>query len=564
MIMHPGRLAVLACLLAFSTGAIAAGDEPLRLARGARFDLTADDQAKAIEQGRVVLGDGSIERPNWLPPARQTSVYTVNFPISRIGWRPLAVSFTPTGSGIVTLSLMGPWEQASPGVLYRQDVLWDDVEAEGAKLADGGFESARDADVPGWESGGGTVVVQTADAPAASGARYAKTWHNGPLSTKLAVTAGTPVTIRLKARAAQPEGFVDMKRILSHDTPAHRAAKRFLRGANLGNGLEVPPDQNWAVTYTTEDLKHIKAEGFDHVRIPIGWHHYTGPAPDFRLSPEIFKKVDAFVEPALGMKLNVLINIHHFDHFTTDPAANRAKFLAIWRQIAEHYAGSPEGLAFELLNEPKDAATTEVINPIFADAVSLIRKSSPARTIVIGPGRWNAISELPLLRLPEDDLNIVVTVHCYDPFFFTHQGASWTGDSDDRKQTGFVFPGPPPTPLVPDPSLKLTPGFLSWIEAYNTSPSDSNPSSPRVMDQAAAQIKEWSDYYGRPVYLGEFGAYTKADPVSRANYYRAFRERLEAAGIGWALWDWHAGFNYWNPQTNQPEPGMHEALFGKP
>ena len=37
---------------------------------------------------------------------------------------------------------------------------------------------------------------------------------------------------------------------------------------------------------------------------------------------------------------------------------------------------------------------------------------------------------------------------------------------------------------------------------------------------AVDQIKEWSDYYGRPVYLGEFGAYTTADPASRANYYR--------------------------------------------
>ena len=83
------------------------------------------------------------------------------------------------------------------------------------------------------------------------------------------------------------------------------------------------------------------------------------------------------------------------------------------------------------------------------------------------------------------------------------------------------------------------------------------------MQAAVDQIKEWSDYYGRPVYLGEFGAYTTADPASRAHYYRAFREALEAAGVGWALWDWKAGFRYWDEKTNQPEPGMREALFGK-
>ncbi len=77
------------------------------------------------------------------------------------------------------------------------------------------------------------------------------------------------------------------------------------------------------------------------------------------------------------------------------------------------------------------------------------------------------------------------------------------------------------------------------------------------------QAKEWSEYYGRPIHVGEFGCFTTADPVSRANYYRAFREAAEKAKIGWAIWDWKAGFRYWNEKTGRPEPGMHEALFGK-
>ena len=222
------------------------------------------------------------------------------------------------------------------------------------------------------------------------------------------------------------------------------------------------------------------------------------------------------MDAALAAKLGVMVNIHHFDDFTTDPAKFTPKFLSIWRQVAAHYADRPEGLVFELLNEPKDAATTEVVNPIFAQAVEVIRKTNPSRTLVIGPGKWNGISELPQLHVPDDDANILVTVHCYDPFLFTHQGASWAGDGDDRKQTGFVFPGPPKSPLKPAPGLSLSPGFLETIKAYNTLPTESNPISPRVMDQAVSRIKEWSDYYGRPVYLGEFGAYTAADPVSRA------------------------------------------------
>jgi endoglucanase len=466
----------------------------------------------------------------------------------------------PLGEGDVTLTLMGPWEEASRGVLYRQEVLWDDLRVEGATLANGSFESVNS----GWMSNGGTILRQTTEVPAVSGAHYGKTWHNQTLFATLKVRAGEPVTILAHARAARPEGFREMKRITRTDTPAHQAARHFLRGANLGNGLEAPPGQNWGLTYTAQDLLHIKAEGFDHIRIPVGWHHYAGPGPDYRLKPEIYRKVDTLVTPALRDGLNVLINIHHFDEFTSDPGSQSAKFYAIWRQIADHYAKAPSGLAFELLNEPKDAATTLAINPIFAEAIRQIRKTNPGRTIVLGPGMWNGIGELPNIRVPDNDQNLIVTVHCYDPFQFTHQGADWAGDSPDRRVLGIIFPGPPETPLVPDSKLKLSTGFLDWIKAYNTQPRESNPSSERVLQAAAAQFKEWSSYYGRPVYLGEFGAYTTADPASRAHYYQSFREALESAGIGWAIWDWKAGFRYWNEKTGKPEPGMREALFGQP
>ncbi len=412
----------------------------------------------------------------------------------------------------------------------------------------------------GWQ-GPGIIQAQTADEPALGGTHYTRTWHNQTLFATMTVTGGRPITIRLSARAARPAGFVAMQRITNTSTSAHCAVKRFLRGANLGNGLEVPPGQNWAEHYTPEDLRHIRAEGFDHARIPVGWHHHTGPGPEFRIRPEFFARVDELVDAGLKEGLSVMINIHHFDNFTTDPKGQTPKFLAIWEQIAAHYARAPEGLAFELLNEPKDAATTEVINPIFAEAIGRIRKTDPKRIIFIGPGRWNSVDELDRLRLPDRDTNLIVTVHNYEPFYFTHQGSTWSGP--DTKVIGIVFPGPPRTRLVPDPALKLNRWVIDWIERYNTEPTATNPCAPHVIQAAVDKAKEWSEYYGRPMHVGEFGCFTTADPVSRANYYRAFRQAAEKAGIGWALWDWKAGFRYWDEKAGRPEPGMREALFGR-
>ncbi len=349
-----------------------------------------------------------------------------------------------------------------------------------------------------------------------------------------------------------------MKRITGRQTPARLAAQGFMHGVNIANYLEVPPGEHWETAHTVLDLKHIRAEGFDHIRLPVGWHHYTGPAPDYTISDEIFAKADYMVTNATALGLNVIINLHHFNEFTTDPAANTAKFHAIWRQVAAHYARATAGVAFELLNEPKDAATTVVMNPIYAEAIRQIRQTNPHRTIFVGPGKWNSPDELPNFRLPDDD-NIIVTLHCYDPMFFTHQGASWAGP--DFKMTGIHFPGPPAIPFEPDPNLQLKRWILDTIKQYNTQPAESNPCGPRAFLAKIQKAKAWSEEFGRPVHFGEFGAFMRADQESRAHYYQAMRQALDAAGFGWAIWDWKSGFNYWDAKAQQPLPGMRQALF---
>lgn len=46
----------------------------------------------------------------------------------------------------------------------------------------------------------------------------------------------------------------------------------------------------------------------------------------------------------------------------------------------------------------------------------------------MGPTNLNRIGQLFDLKLPEDQ-NLIVTLHYYDPFQFTHQGAEWVEDA---------------------------------------------------------------------------------------------------------------------------------------
>jgi endoglucanase len=357
-----------------------------------------------------------------------------------------------------------------------------------------------------------------------------------------------------------PSNPPEMKPIAGHQTPAWQAARNFMRGVNLGDYLEAPP-RNFGrgVTVSAAEIAQIKREGFDHVRVPVGWHHYAGPAPDFTLDPVIFGRVDFIVTNALNDGLAVMINLHHFNELDRNPAGATDEFLALWKQIAAHYQHFSPKLVFELDNEPHENATTTLMNPIYARTIAEIRRTNPDRTIVVEPGNWGNIDQLTHLVLPPDD-NVMVSVHCYEPFHFTHQGAGWT--TTDVQQTGIVFPGPPATQLVPDPKLNPKPWVLEWIQKYNTLPSDQNPSSPMAFSGMLKFASAWADYYGRPVHLGEFGAYIKADAQSRANFYAAFRRTAESDHLGWCIWDWSANFRYWDKKNERPMPGMREALFG--
>jgi endoglucanase len=339
-------------------------------------------------------------------------------------------------------------------------------------------------------------------------------------------------------------------------TPAHDAALHYRRGVNFGNHLEQARFSE--DHYKPADYEMVKREGFDHIRIPIGWHHHTGPAPDFIIDPKFFAIVDGMVEQSRKQGLYTIINDHHFDDLTSDPWAFTNKFYAMWKQIAAHYAKQSD-VAFELLNEPKDRATAEVMNTIWADGIRVIRSVAPERVIFVGTARWNSIDELPKLKLPENDRNLIVTLHCYDPFYFTHQGASWAGS--DPSTVGIVFPGPPKTPIEKSP--KATNQWVAkWIADYNKLPTEQNPSSPRAFRPKLERAAKWGKENNRPIHLGEFGAIILADPQSRANFYREMRQACDENGIGWAIWDWNAMFHY--QKNGQPDPpAMRDALFAK-
>ena len=169
----------------------------------------------------------------------------------------------------------------------------------------------------------------------------------------------------------------------------------------------------------------IRRAGFDHVRINLQAFRHMDSAN--RLEPQWLAKLDDAVREAQKAGLGVILDEHDFNKCSDDVPACRAQLTAFWSQVAPRFAGAPRNVAFELLNEPHDKLNGEPWNALLADALAVVRRTNPNRIVVVGPTHWNSLKDLPLLKLPADP-NLLLTFHYYEPFHFTHQGATWAGE----------------------------------------------------------------------------------------------------------------------------------------
>jgi endoglucanase len=264
----------------------------------------------------------------------------------------------------------------------------------------------------------------------------------------------------------------------------------------------------------------IRRAGFDFVRVNLQAFKHMD-AQD-RLDPAWLAKLDDVVREAQKAGLGVILDEHDFDVCSEDIEICGTRLSAFWTQVAPRYANAPQNVAFELLNEPHDKLNGEVWNGLLARLLGIVRSTNPTRIVVVGPTHWNSLNDLPLLKLPQDP-NLLLTFHYYEPFHFTHQGATWAGEE-----------------------VKQLHGITWGSDAERAAVATD-------FDKVAA----WSKANNRPVLLGEFGAYDKSGtPLDlRVAYISAARTEAEKRGFGWAYWQFEGDFVAWDmPNQRWVEP----------
>ena len=296
---------------------------------------------------------------------------------------------------------------------------------------------------------------------------------------------------------------------------------------NLGNTLEPETEGAWGGAPASKaDFERISAAGFDTVRIPVRWHNKSSSQAPYAVDAAWMNRVQQIVDWALAADLNVILNSHHFDPIHETPLAVAQWHGAVWAQIAERFAGYPEpSLWFELENEPHKNFDHSNLLETLTPSYTAVRALHPTRAVIVGGENWSGINSLATLPL-FDDPNVHSTFHYYDPFLYTHQGASWT--APDIPPVGRGFP-------THEDAAQLAKDVLA-VEAYKSRT-------------------------GKTPFMGEVGAYDAHIPLKdRVAYHRTISDAFAPTGIGICVWAYANTFPFYDLEQERWQPGMLDAL----
>jgi endoglucanase len=320
------------------------------------------------------------------------------------------------------------------------------------------------------------------------------------------------------------------------------------RGINLSNWFNDYSDPaEYTTRFTSASFQRIKTAGFTYVRIPIGntiLYNSNGPAI---LNTTNLQKTDNAIKAAIEADLGVTINLHPWkddmDSLLAADPTMVTKVASYWKSMAAYFKKYPaDKLFFEVYNEPHAAAggLTAQPNtwwaPVQEKIAQAIRQETPDHFIIVGGESWNSIDGL--LALPAYNISkLIYNFHFYDPFLFTHQGASWVGWAPALLGRNIPYPSSPEgvAPLVAAATNTELINNLQWYgsQRYNID----------TLDKWISRAVNWSERNKTILICNEFGSFKVYAPrQSRLNYIKDIRTVLEKYKIGWAMWEYDEGF----------------------
>jgi aryl-phospho-beta-D-glucosidase BglC (GH1 family) len=310
---------------------------------------------------------------------------------------------------------------------------------------------------------------------------------------------------------------------------AQEVAAQLGRGINMGNTLEPPHEGDWTNGALAQSsyFDAYKAAGFSSVRIPITWDLHFPKTSPFTVDATFMNRVDQVAGWSIDRGLTTVINAHHEDWIRavghTEYLAQKPRFVALWTQIATHFASWPPQLVFEILNEPRDPMTNADVNDLNATILGIIRQANPTRTVIIGANNYNGLPELEAadFAIPTGDSHLIATFHYYTPWKFC---------------------------LQPTGQAVSTWGTTAEIASLQAD---------------LAGVAAWSTSHSIPVFIGEYGADLHCESASRLKWYTQFALAASANKLPCAAWEDSGNFGFFQRGAGTFDPSILNAIMGK-
>jgi len=224
-------------------------------------------------------------------------------------------------------------------------------------------------------------------------------------------------------------------------------------GWNLGNSFDVTDRDKtlWGNPLPSEEIiDQVIDLGFKTLRIPVTWDFHLGNSEPFTLEEDYLDRIQTIVNYVLLNDMHVILNTHHEEEWA-GPNPNNFEEVAprlssLWTQIAERFRNYGDKLIFEPLNEPRVIGTPNEWNGgTAAERTTLNNLHSVCHEAIRATGGNNtnrhllissyAASTVPVamdnLVIPNNDPNVIISLHTYFPFLFALEGQiSWGTESD--------------------------------------------------------------------------------------------------------------------------------------
>ncbi len=219
-----------------------------------------------------------------------------------------------------------------------------------------------------------------------------------------------------------------------------------------------------------EDIRFIKAAGFNTVRVPLHWRLFVEPGDggEDRFEGPGWNLLDRLVAWCRQYDLRVILDLHaapggqtgvnHDDGpgfpLTFYVPRYRQLTIALWRALAAHYRDEPTILGYDLLNEPISPYSDEDylnprLEPLYRDIVAAIRSVDTSHLVLLAGAQWS--TSFAVFGRPFDG-NAVYTYHKF-----------WASPTRDSLQSYLNFSNRWNVPLLIGETGELT---NNWNERF--------------------------------------------------------------------------------------------------